>query len=326
MNELSATTQPSVRRMAHQQTAAQLSKASDEELLCLISNSQLLDQGHGPLSLPQSNAKVFVKLVPMTAVEMRPQNRSSTANFFRLPTYYQYRIGSYGFGVWRELAAHRLANDWVMSGMCDRFPLLHHWRVLPVAKGSYDDKTNSQPWGDCRAIHRRVAAITQATCSAALFLEYFPLTLSQWLREQLLQHPDPVALVTGVEDILTELLSFIGAQGLLHMDVHFDNILTDGSQFYLGDFGLAVSQGFQLGSDEQKFFEKNTKTSISAPHSTVSSTRRSPVTIKRMTGDRLCASCWRRPTLARWRCRLPFALISLTGRRWHWRWEISIAD
>ena len=49
---------------------------------------------------------------------------------------YQYGIGSTGFGVWRELSAHIIATNWVMSGACPRFPVMCHWRILqtPQAK------------------------------------------------------------------------------------------------------------------------------------------------------------------------------------------------
>jgi hypothetical protein len=41
------------------------------------------------------------------------------------------------------------------------------------------------------------------------------------------------------------------------MDAHFENILTDGGQLYYSDFGLALSQKFQLSSVEEDFFRDN---------------------------------------------------------------------
>ena len=44
---------------------------------------------------------VFVKKIRLTNIEKQPENRMSTANLFDLPTYFQYGIGSQGFGAWR---------------------------------------------------------------------------------------------------------------------------------------------------------------------------------------------------------------------------------
>jgi len=243
------------RRAAHELIAAELARASDEDLLDLLSDPRLAELGHAVVHLPRGAGTVFVKLVPVTALELTARNRGATANLFGLPAYYQYRIGSCGFGVWRELEVHRLANDWVVSGQCVGFPLLHHWRILPIVKTGYDDRRSLEPWGDCPEIQRRVSAIADATSSAVLFLEHFPLTLGQWLRGQMRSAADPAKLATDVERKLRTLLAFIHAQGVLHLDAHFENILTDDSELYLADYGLAVSRDFELASDEQAFFE-----------------------------------------------------------------------
>ena len=54
----------------------------------------------------------------------------STANIFNLPMCYQYGIGSTGFGAWRELAAHVMTTNWVITGQCPNFPIMYHWRIL----------------------------------------------------------------------------------------------------------------------------------------------------------------------------------------------------
>ena len=53
---------------------------------------------------------VFVKRIPLTDVERRPENVMSTANLFGLPPFYQYGVGSAGFGAWRELTANQWAT------------------------------------------------------------------------------------------------------------------------------------------------------------------------------------------------------------------------
>lgn len=68
---------------------------------------------------------VFVKKVPLTDFELLPQNVMSTANFFDLPMCYQYGIGSSGFGAWRELAAHIMTTNWVITDECVNFPIMY---------------------------------------------------------------------------------------------------------------------------------------------------------------------------------------------------------
>ena len=75
--------------------------------------------------------RVFVKQVPVTERELRPGNVRSTANLFDLPGFYQYGLGSAGFGPWRELAAHIMTTNWVLSDEHRAFALLYHWRLLP---------------------------------------------------------------------------------------------------------------------------------------------------------------------------------------------------
>jgi hypothetical protein len=49
----------------------------------------------------------------------------------------------------------------------------------------------------------------------------------------------------------------MNANGLLHFDAHFRNILTDGHRLYLADLGLAVSPRFDLSADERNFVAQN---------------------------------------------------------------------
>jgi len=113
------------------------------------------------------------------------------------------------------------------------------------------------PWGNDPAIRRRLSSLEEATSSVAVFLEHFPQTLSQWLADRLAHDLDPMAVVAETEANLLELLTFCGDRGLLHMDAHFENLLTDGEGFFLGDFGLAISQTFSLDAEEREFFEKH---------------------------------------------------------------------
>src|SRR5215216_5322226 len=94
------------RSQRHERRAAYLEGATDEELIELLSDSRLLEVGHAAVGLPQSAGIAFVKLLPITTLELASQDRRTTANMFRLPAHYQYRIGSCGFGAWREPEVH----------------------------------------------------------------------------------------------------------------------------------------------------------------------------------------------------------------------------
>jgi len=82
-----------------------------------------------------------------------------------LPGHFHYGISSGGFGVWRELAAHMLTTDWVLSGACTRFPILFHWRVLPCARPPTDEDVKTlerrvSEWGGSSRIRERFEAIS----------------------------------------------------------------------------------------------------------------------------------------------------------------------
>ena len=57
----------------------------------------------------------------------------STKNLYDLPTYYQYGVGSAGFGVFRELVANIKTTNWVLQGAIANFPLLYHARIIPFS-------------------------------------------------------------------------------------------------------------------------------------------------------------------------------------------------
>ena len=47
------------------------------------------------------------------------------------------------------------------------------------------------------------------------------------------------------------------SKGIIHFDLHFGNILTDGEQIYLTYFGLVLDRSFALTSQEMSFFEEH---------------------------------------------------------------------
>jgi len=193
--------------------------------------------------------RVFVKRIPLTAREAAEP--MSTVNLFGLPAYCHYGVSSPGFGAWRELAAQQLTSAWVLSGICPRFPLLYHWRVLPRPAPSALTGTEAQDverqflaWGQLQPIRERFTERYLATSSIVLFLEYIPHVLRSWLAAR----HDALAMV---ERELIEVTSVMRARGLVHFDMHFENVLTDGEHLFVSDFGQASSDAFDLSPDER---------------------------------------------------------------------------
>ncbi|WP_435858946.1 protein kinase family protein [Streptomyces varsoviensis] len=246
--------------------STRLSLLSDRRLGEAVAAATPLGAGLGGRSaeLEVDGARVFVKRVPLTDIETRPENVRSTANVFGLPMFYQYGVGSAGFGVWRELAVHTMTTNWVLAGEYSGFPLMYHWRVLPDSppQGFADEFGGIEGavahWEGSSAVRRRLQAIGRASASLVLFLEYVPQTLSAWLadRRAAAREADGSAYV-WVEDDLARGAAFMSSRGLVHFDAHFHNVLTDGQLIYFADFGLALSSGFQLSEDEAEFLARH---------------------------------------------------------------------
>lgn len=237
----------------HHGIAERLARLSDARLIDALSRTSALRDGHATLFLDQGERPIFVKLLPLSDLEL--QRRESTANIFELPAYFHYRMGSCGFSAWRELETHRIANAWVLAGECPRVPLLHHWRVLPIQSG-LREAGDLTMWGDSPAIRHRFESIAHATSSLALVIEHLPQTLSAWLQDAL-RRPEPMQTITEWHANLIEQLEFIHSRGVLHMDAHFDNILMAGARAHLSDFGLSLCRDFDLAADEREFFERH---------------------------------------------------------------------
>lgn len=203
-----------------------------------------------------------MKRVPLTDVERQPEHLRSTANLFDLPLFYQYGVGSAGFGAWRELATHLMTTAWVLKNAYAGFPLLFHWRVLPDSPpADFADEFGGiegavAHWDGSPAVRRRLEAIGTSSFSLVLFLESVPQTLAAWLGDTAdAARPEPgrESPYRWVEDELLRGTEFMSARGLVHFDAHFANLLTDGRQVYFTDFGLASSRDFELSAEEAAF-------------------------------------------------------------------------
>lgn len=238
----------------HRVISAALAALDDRELARLLEGRPFRASiGGGTTTIEIAGTPVFVKRVALTDLEAA--HPRSTRNLFELPMVYQYGIGSSGFGVWRELAAHQLTTAWVVDGICDAFPLLHHARVLPSPPPDVPVDELVAQWGGSPAIRARLEGIAQATASVVLFLEHLPTTVHAWFAEQ----ADQVEACAMLERETQQVIEVLRSHDLLHMDGHWGNLLTDGQRVYFADFGLALSRSFELSSEERAFFERHVR-------------------------------------------------------------------
>ncbi|MEU1290896.1 protein kinase family protein [Streptomyces sp. NPDC005840] len=246
------------RLSAHTRAGAALAALDDGRLADLVSEASPLGSGIGGRAAETEVAgvRVFVKRVPLTDLERRPEHVRSTANLFHLPPHYQYGVGSSGFGAWRELAAHLTTTAWVVDGAHDGFPLLHHWRVLPDTPptgfvdflGGIDGAVAH--WEGSEAVRHRLEAVAGAAASLVLFLEFVPHTLADRLGA------DAVSCAWAERELLRG-TDFLAARGFVHFDAHFANLLTDGHRLYFADLGLALDARFELAPAERDFHREH---------------------------------------------------------------------
>jgi hypothetical protein len=251
----------------HAAIASSLANLSDRELHRMVDEIAVVGSGIGGIRklLLVDGIPVFVKCVPLTDLERRPENVMSTANMFDLPLGCQYGVGSPSFGAWRELAANAMTTGWVLAGESDSFLLMHHWRVLDGLSdvaAKPEELANIEGmveyWHGCAAMRQRLEAIAQSTAMVTLFLEYIPQGLTEWLEGQVARDADAAAAaIEMVEHSLRSDVAFMNAGGLFHFDAHFGNIRTDGERLYFADFGLATSPQFELSAAESSFLATN---------------------------------------------------------------------
>lgn len=240
---------------------------SDRALSALVDAGTPIGAGIGGTSalVEVAGTAVFVKRVPLSDLERQPRHVRSTANLFGLPLFYHYGVGlvgGAGFGAWRELAVHTMTTNWVLAGESGSFPLMYHWRVLPdtglLPEELADIDRVVDYWGGRHRIRRRIEALRDASASIALFLEYLPQNLHEWLTTRVAAGEEATERACAmVERELAAGIAFMNSRGLLHLDAHFHNILTDGRHLYFGDYGLALSRGFDLAPQEVAFFDRN---------------------------------------------------------------------
>ncbi|MFF0490628.1 protein kinase family protein [Nocardia sp. NPDC004068] len=258
---------PDARLPAYSTVSTSLALHSDHALRALVDAAAPIGVGIGGKAalVEVAGIPVFVKRIPLTDLERRAEHGRSTANLFEMPLFSHYGvglIGSPGFGAWRELAVHIMTTNWVLAAEYEGFPLLYHWRVLPDTTPLPEELADIDRavayWDDSPRVRRRIEALRDSSASIALFLGYIPNTLHDWLNGQFEagdEAADRACLM--VERELAAGVGFMNSRGLLHLDAHFGNILTDGRRLYFGDYGLALFRGFDLTAEEAAFFDRN---------------------------------------------------------------------
>lgn len=246
-----------LRKKRYFKLSSQIAHLDNAQLRCLFANSYSNESSTGwgmNHTIVLGESKVFVKRIPVTNIEY--ENQFSTKNLYNLPTYCNYGFGSTGFGVFRELVTHIKTTNWVLEGEIANFPLMYHYRIVPFfGKRVNVDRSRLKDyveyWGNSENAGKYVLDRAIANYELVLFLEYIPYILETWLRE------NPNKLQLALDDLRTT-IDFLRTKGIIHFDAHFRNILTDGEQTYLTDFGLVLGKSFSLTSYEESFFEQNT--------------------------------------------------------------------
>lgn len=235
--------------------SAALASCTDAELAALLDTgrSNGVGVGGGSTVLDVDDVPVFAKRIPLSERELA--HRGCTANLFDLPVFCQYGIGGPSFNAWRELAANVIVTDGVLAGATRSFPMLYHWRVLPgrapLPAEHADIDAAVAALGGCPAVRARLEALAAAPASLALFCEYIPYPVADWLQDS------PAEKAGAVERQFADMVGFLRDRQLLHMDGHLANMRTDGQRLYLSDFGLATSPHFDLSDAERAFVARH---------------------------------------------------------------------
>src|SRR6266404_3503678 len=120
-----------LRRRRYFKLSSLIAQIDNARLRCLFEASESRAGWGRNHTIDLGSSKVFVKRVPVTDTEHN--NMFSTKNLYDLPTYYNYGVGSAGFGAFRELVANIKTTNWVLAGAITNFPLLYHYRIIPFS-------------------------------------------------------------------------------------------------------------------------------------------------------------------------------------------------
>jgi len=237
------------RQQTHFELSTRLSLMDDRKLVALLKQAEATTGWGSNRTLTVDGKKVFAKSVPLTDREYK--NAYSTRNHYQLPLFYNYGVGSAGFGVFRELAFHVKTTNWVLGGASETFPLMYHHRILlstgrprPMDGERLDAYVKT--WNGSKRIRSYILDRRAASHEVVIFLEHIPEVMFDWLGGH-------SAKVRKLIAVMQKTLGFLQANGIVHFDAHPSNILMQGDKPFLADFGLVLDREFDLSEREQKF-------------------------------------------------------------------------
>ncbi len=227
---------------------------NDNQILELTTNkSKEIKWGEtGVINL--NGNKVFFKKIPIA--KLFYSNQFDTSNLYNLPSCYNYGFGSAGINPWRELDMHFNSTNWVLTGECEHFPLMYHYRIVKDDEKNFqlgDSPKLMERYGNDKNILRYLKDRANCEYKIVCFLEFIPNVLYNYLEQYRDFLPDALEQINLI-------LDFMEKKGVLHTDAHWGNYLVDSnSQVYITDFGLLLDENFNLDPNEKKFFKLNIK-------------------------------------------------------------------
>ncbi|HLF77578.1 MAG TPA: hypothetical protein VJB57_08810, partial [Dehalococcoidia bacterium] len=108
----------------------------------------------------------------------------------------------------------------------------------------------ARSWNGDGGIARYVLDRSAAENEAVIILEYAPHTMWRWLT-------DSPGRVDDVIDQVFQSIAMLRANGVVHFDAHFANVVTDGAAHLLTDFGLWLDSQFELSAEERAFLQRH---------------------------------------------------------------------
>ena len=157
-----------------------------------------------------------------------------------------------------------MTTNWVLSDECPNFPMMYSWRICPVneVRTMHDAdvkklKETVENWNNSKEILKRLQAINASSRDLVVFLEYIPDVLWRWLHLEFAKDNECIDYAMNMSERDIHLINdFLKTKGFVHFDAHFGNYITDGKRLYLTDFGLALSEKFDLSVAERNLLER----------------------------------------------------------------------
>lgn len=201
-------------------------------------------------NIPNITSSVFVKRIRIPRREKEAEY--DTSNLYEFPAGFHYARGVRSLNVWRELAAHKIVSDCVLSGKCAAFPLLYGHSIEPIPH----QKDDEWPLDTDNPRSLRHSDAYEATHELVLFLECIPQTLGEWMQTS--TWDQRVQRLPSILSQLMEICRVLRTLKLYHFDMHsFNLLLDDHGSLYLTDFGLASSPSFDLSFSERLYLESH---------------------------------------------------------------------